>query len=169
MTDRELRKLTRKDLLELLVSQGREQEELRAELEKAKAALQERQLQIQEAGSVAEAALRLNGVFEAAQAAAQQYLENIRQRSEQTEEVFARREEACIRQEEEMKEKMSLLGEAVETAGKMEEILNRKCQAEENQQPETAATDWPELLKQLQLFRQRYEALKRFQESGGVE
>ena len=169
MTDKELRKLSRRDLLELLLAQSREQDALKQELAKAREELAKRQICLEQAGSIAEAALRLNGVFEAAQAAAQQYLENIRQRSEQTEEVFARREEACIRQEEEMKEKMSLLGEAVETAGKMEEILNRKCQAEENQQPETAATDWPELLKQLQLFRQRYEALKRFQESGGVE
>ena len=38
------------------------------------AQLESRQLQITEAGSIAEAALRLNGVFEAAQAAADQYV-----------------------------------------------------------------------------------------------
>lgn len=36
----------------------------------------------QEAGSIAEAALRLNKVFEAAQQAADQYLENIRTQAE---------------------------------------------------------------------------------------
>ena len=36
----------------------------------------------QEAGSIAEASLKLNKVFEAAQQAADQYLENIRIRSE---------------------------------------------------------------------------------------
>ena len=77
MTDQELRKLSRKDLLELLLAQSRERDALRTELEQARAALRDRQLHIEQAGSIAEAALRLNGVFEAAQAAAQQYLDNI--------------------------------------------------------------------------------------------
>ena len=37
-----------------------------------------REIELREAGSIAEAALRLNGVFEAAQKAADQYLYNIR-------------------------------------------------------------------------------------------
>ena len=78
MTDQELRKLSRRDLLELLMSQGRELEALRAELDQAIAALENRKIHLDQAGSIAEAALRLNGVFEAAQAAADQYLENIR-------------------------------------------------------------------------------------------
>ena len=77
MTDKELRRLSRKDLLELLIAQGRELDTLKAELEDARAALHDRQIRIDNAGSIAEAALQLNGVFEAAQAAAQQYLENI--------------------------------------------------------------------------------------------
>ena len=91
MTDQELRKLSRKDLLELLISLGRERDELLAELEKAKSILQTRQIKIEQAGSLAEAALQLNGVFEAAQAAAQQYLDNIRQRSTQIEMVCAQK------------------------------------------------------------------------------
>lgn len=78
VTDQELRKLSRRDLLELLISQGRELEALRAELDQAMAALENRKIHLDQAGSIAEAALRLNGVFEAAQAAADQYLENIR-------------------------------------------------------------------------------------------
>ena len=37
-----------------------------------------RRIELQEAGSIAEAALRLNGIFEIAQKAADQYLENVR-------------------------------------------------------------------------------------------
>lgn len=81
MTDRELRKLSRKDLLELLLAQSREVDALKDELERTKAALSDRQIHIEKAGSIAEAALRLNGVFEAAQAAADQYLENVRTHS----------------------------------------------------------------------------------------
>ena len=48
MTDQELRKLSRKDLLELLISQGRERDTLQAELEQVKAALKNRQLHIEQ-------------------------------------------------------------------------------------------------------------------------
>lgn len=41
-----------------------------------------REIELEEAGSIAEAALRLNGVFEAAQKAAEQYLINVRSLSE---------------------------------------------------------------------------------------
>ena len=78
MNENELRKLKRVDLLELLISQGRENEELRRKLAEAEQKLADRQIKTDEAGSIAEAALRLNGVFEAAQAAADQYLENIK-------------------------------------------------------------------------------------------
>ena len=73
MTDKELRKLRRDDLLQILISQQRQIDELTAALEKANAQLQTKRIAISESGSVAEAALRLNGVFEAAQAAADQY------------------------------------------------------------------------------------------------
>lgn len=77
VTDRELRRLSRADLLELLVAESRENERLKAELEKANRRLESREIKLQESGSIAEAALKLNGVFEAAERAAQQYLENI--------------------------------------------------------------------------------------------
>ena len=73
MTDKELRKLRRDDLLQILINQQRQIDELNEKLAKSKAALERRDIAIREAGSVAEAALKLNGVFEAAQAAADQY------------------------------------------------------------------------------------------------
>lgn len=83
MTDRELKKLSRADLLELLLAESRENEQLRAQLAEANARLASRQIEIENAGSIAEAALQLNGVFQAAQAAAEQYLENIRRIAEE--------------------------------------------------------------------------------------
>lgn len=77
MTDKEVRKLSRAQLLEMMVAQAKEIEELKKSLEEARQQLANRNIEIQEAGSIAEAALRLNGVFEAAQKAADQYLENI--------------------------------------------------------------------------------------------
>ncbi len=77
ISERELRRLRRADLLELLVAQSRENERLRARLNEANRKLKSREIKIQNAGSIAEAALKLNGVFEAAEQAAQQYIENV--------------------------------------------------------------------------------------------
>ena len=78
MTDKDLKRLRRDELLEMLIAQSKRTEQLERELEEARAALQSRDIFLEETGSIAEAALRINGVFEAAQAAAQQYLDNIR-------------------------------------------------------------------------------------------
>lgn len=83
ITERELRKLSRADLLELLLAESRENEQLRAQLQEANQKLASREIELQNAGSIAEAALRLNGVFEAAERAAQQYVENVRRLSEE--------------------------------------------------------------------------------------
>lgn len=77
MTDKQLRKLSRRDLLEILLEQSREVSELRRELEEAQAQLESRKIVISESGSIAEAALKLNKVFEAAQEAANHYLDNM--------------------------------------------------------------------------------------------
>ena len=78
MTEKELRKLSRADMLKLLLRQMQRNEELQAELDLAKARLEERRIAIASSGTLAEAALRLNGIFEAADRAAKQYLENLR-------------------------------------------------------------------------------------------
>lgn len=161
MTDQELRKLSRKDLLELLISQGRERDALQRELEQVKAMLKNRQLCIEQAGSIADAALQLNGVFEAAQAAAQQYLENIRQRSEQIEETCAKREAACAKLEADTRQKTDLqLKEATKAAQAMETETRRRCQAMEEEAKEKSKEYWAEISRRLKKFYQEHEELK---------
>lgn len=82
MTDKELRRLSRRDLLEMLVAQEKENRKLRQELAEARAKLQDRSIAIAQAGTMAEAAMALNGVFEAADRAARQFLDNIKVRAE---------------------------------------------------------------------------------------
>lgn len=77
MTDKELRKLSRAELLQLMLEQSREVDRLREENARLMSELESRKIAVSEAGSIAEAAMRINGVFEAAQRAAEQYLENI--------------------------------------------------------------------------------------------
>ena len=76
MTEKELRRLSRAELLEMLLAQTEENRQLKKELQEAEEALEDRRIAIEESGTMAEAALRLNGVFEVADRAVQQYLEN---------------------------------------------------------------------------------------------
>lgn len=78
MAEKKLRSLKREDLLEMLLEQSKENERLKAENEKLKKQLQDRLIKTEQAGNIAEAALRLNEVFEAAQNAADQYLASVR-------------------------------------------------------------------------------------------
>ena len=76
MTEKELKRLSRADLLEMLIDQSKEMLELRKQVETLQEELHKREIAINQAGSIAEASLMLNGVFEAAQAACQEYVEN---------------------------------------------------------------------------------------------
>ncbi|MCD8238501.1 MAG: DNA repair protein [Clostridiales bacterium] len=77
-----LKKLKRQELLELLLEQTKRAEALEEELKKKNEELENKKLVIDESGSIAEAALRLNSVFEAAEKAAEQYLQNIKEKAE---------------------------------------------------------------------------------------
>ena len=78
MTDKELKKLRRVELLELLVEQTAEMEELRGQLRQAQQELKNREILLEQAGSIAEAALALNQVFEAADRAARDYVNSVK-------------------------------------------------------------------------------------------
>ena len=67
MTDKDLKRLRRDELLEMLIAQSKRTDQLQAELDAARAQLASRAIVLEEAGSIAEAALRINGVFEATQ------------------------------------------------------------------------------------------------------
>ena len=75
MTDNDLKKLSRAELLELLLDAAKENNRLREEIESLKAQLNDRQIAIAESGTLAEAALKLSGIFTAADEAAKLYLD----------------------------------------------------------------------------------------------
>ncbi len=171
MTDKELRKLTRGDLMQLLLDQGRELDRLRQELAKTEAALRDKTLRIEQAGSIAEAALQLSGVFEAAQAACQQYTDNIRALSGQ-------QEARCARMEAEAQaEADRILAEARAEAGRVQaETETRRAEAETQRAQAEAETRtlceqmlaqartesqayWDEVSHKLEAFSAEHEAL----------
>ena len=75
---KDLRHMGRRDLLRILLEVQRENETLRQENDTLREQLECRRVQMQELGSIAEVAMRLHRVFEDAQAAADQYVENER-------------------------------------------------------------------------------------------
>jgi glutathione S-transferase len=90
MAEQKLQKLSRKELLELMISQGEALEKAHSQLDEANRKLAERELAIKDAGSIAEAALALSRVFEDADTAAQIYLDSIKKMAQEQEEALAR-------------------------------------------------------------------------------
>ena len=87
MTEKELLRLKRSELLEIMLAQSKEIDSLRAQLAEAKAKLEDRRIRIQESGSIAEASLKLTQIFEEAQKAADLYVENVKRSAEKTQEA----------------------------------------------------------------------------------
>lgn len=132
MITKELKRLSRMELLQLLLVQTQETERLKKDNEELKARLECRTLQVTEAGNIAEATMKINGVMEAAQEAARQYLDNIHELNEkakhdvQVMEDETRRkcrsmEEATMLECQAMKEKTEL------QCARIEEATQRKC------------------------------------------
>ena len=84
MADKDLKRLSRTELLELLLQQTRERERLEQKLEEVQRQLADRQIRLEKAGDIAHATMEINGVMAAAQAAARQYLENMERLERQT-------------------------------------------------------------------------------------
>lgn len=121
MTDKELRKLKRADLLSIMLEQSQEIEQLRQKLNTAEASLRDRTIKIEQAGSIAEASLQLSGVFEAAQLACQQYTQNIAQLSQKQDEICAQREKESRAQAEQ------ILADAKKQAAEQQREAEKKC------------------------------------------
>lgn len=83
MTEKELLKLKRSEMLEIMLAQSREIDTLRKELKETRAKLEDREIRMEKAGNIAEASLLLTKVFEEAQKAADLYVENMKLRNKQ--------------------------------------------------------------------------------------
>ena len=79
MQEKQLHKLGKTDLLTLIYKQEKQIQRLTKEVEELKQQLEDRTIQIKEAGSIAEASLKINKIFEVAQQAADEYLRSIKE------------------------------------------------------------------------------------------
>jgi len=102
LTDKELKSLSRRELLEVLIVQMEENQKLTERLEQVEKELNDKTIRIEKSGSIAEASLRLNDIFDKAEASAALYLENIKRLEKEAEE----KAEKLIRDAEEESRRM---------------------------------------------------------------
>ena len=76
--DKELLKMKKKDILEIMLRQGEEIDTLRARVAELEAQLEKREFELSKVGSIAQASLQVTNIFDEAEKAARIYLENIR-------------------------------------------------------------------------------------------
>ena len=80
--DKDLTKLKKKEILEIMVRQGEEIDRLNVKIAELEKELEENKIEKDKVGSIAEASLAVTKVFEEADKAAKIYLENIRRKYE---------------------------------------------------------------------------------------
>ena len=85
MTDKEFKRLSRSQLIEIIYQLQLQVDELTAQNQSLEDALADKRLRISNTGNLAEAALEINDCFRSAQNAAEQYLSEIKLMREETE------------------------------------------------------------------------------------
>ena len=90
MTDKEFKRLSRAQLIEIIYQLQLQLDNLNEQNCELENALADKRLRISNAGNLAEAALEINDFFQSAQNAAEQYLNEIKAMREETETESAR-------------------------------------------------------------------------------
>ena len=108
MKKNEYSKLSRQDLIELLITKIEENEKLAEKVSQMETELENRKIKLNRAGNIAQAALSLNGIFEKAQEAADEYVLSIKEVDEFTaktliDAMYEEAEQERIRLEDETK------------------------------------------------------------------
>lgn len=124
MEQKDLKKLKRRELLELMLEQAKRIQKLELEIKDLKSELDSKKIKIKESGSIAEAALKLNNIFEDAENAVNQYYENFKDN--------CKKMETSIKKEA-MLEKNRIVKETLERCKKKEEDFENKLKKKEEE------------------------------------
>lgn len=100
--------LSKNEMMMVMHDQEQEIDKLKAQVEELQAKLDGYEIKVSESGSLAEAAAKVSGLFEAAQLTVDTYLENMKRRDEEAEKIFA----------DVQKQADQIIAEAEEVAGK---------------------------------------------------
>lgn len=90
MINKELKRLNRRELIEIIYQLKKNEQQYLEKIAALEEALQERRIRISEAGSVAEAAVKITQILSTAQNTADLYLQEIAAMKEDTEKECAR-------------------------------------------------------------------------------
>lgn len=133
MTDKELRHLSRADLIDIIYELQKQNRQKDILCRKMQNELNRKELILSNAGSIAEASLQINHVMEAAQAAADQYMLSVRAANGEAERILKEAEQ----------ERERILQEAREQAGQMSitEITFEEEQEDRYEEQEKAGND----------------------------
>ena len=88
MTDKELKQLSRKKLLELLIERESENEQLKLQLEQSKNNITFESVMLDKSKPFSAVSVKLSAVFKAADEAAKQYLDNLARASAQQQQAY---------------------------------------------------------------------------------
>lgn len=150
MTDKEFKRLSRRELIDIIYELQKQNEEKGAQIKRIQSELDDKTIKISNAGSIAEAAISLNKVFETAQSAAEQYLESVQKAAEESK---AKQEEIKLQGEKLLEEAKKQAEETVSSA--KEQAQNILDEAEEQSKQkwtefESRANDLIKAHKELQ-------------------
>lgn len=154
MTQKDLRKLSRLALLDLLIDMSTELQTVKERLAQTEAMLQDRKIAIDKAGSIAEASLQVNGVYVATEAACQQYMDNIRLLSERQERLCAQRDRESKAQAEE------LLAKTRKTCENMEKNTKIYCDNMVTKARAESRQCWKEVSEKLEAYYAQHMGLR---------
>ena len=184
MTQYEMKKLSRKELLQLAAEESAQIRILQEHLEIAENELHKREININEAGSIAEASMKLSNVFEAAQEACRLYTDNIQRLSERQESICAEIEKEteekaaayeaevisrCEKLEKDTKEACEKLDMDTKAAcEKLEKDTKTSCEKMVETAKAEAKAYWDELSQKLEDFYQAHAGLQAFLDKNAV-
>ena len=130
MNEKDFKRLGKNELINMIYQLKKTEEELRQQLDEKDSLLKKRDLKIEKSGSIAEAALAVNEIFESAQQAADDYLRQIRAN-------HAEIESRCAAMLEETEAKCKAREEETET----------KCRKKEQETETLIAEKWDSFRK----------------------
>ena len=152
MTDREIRHLSKTELLSIIRDQEQELQQMKEKTEKLEHQLSDKRIGLKKCGSIAEASLQVNRVFEDAQSAADQYLSEVKERRDkagtEADRILAEAKEKADAQ----------IHASMETGKKLEDEGRRKSDA-----------CWTALQGKLDTFYESRQGLKEMLTSCGVD
>ena len=108
MLDKELKKLSRRELVDIIYQMKKNEEQLLEQIAALEENLHDKRIRIEEAGSIAEAAAEITNVFSVAQTTADLYLQEIACMKEKT-------EKDCAKMIDEAKQEAERILSAVKT------------------------------------------------------